>query len=183
MVRHDVVAGAGFARRNQASTAAPQDLYRQAASRPKPGFPPSCPPATVRRRARVAELADAQVLGTCGRKPFRVQVPALAHCAVGARHGIDDAFRYAARPPNQDDMTHVIAQPCIGVKDKACVDVCPVDCIHGGDADPQLYINPNDCIDCTLCVDACPVQAIFAEEDLPAEWKNFTQVNRDHYKK
>ena len=28
--------------------------------------------------ARVAELADAQVLGTCGRKPFRVQVPALA---------------------------------------------------------------------------------------------------------
>ena len=29
-------------------------------------------------------------------------------------------------------MTHVIAQPCIDVKDKSCVDVCPVDCIHGG---------------------------------------------------
>ena len=74
-------------------------------------------------------------------------------------------------------MTHVIAQPCIDVKDKACVDVCPVDCIHGGDEDPQLYINPTDCIDCTLCVDACPVDAIFAEEDLPAEWNKFTEVN------
>lgn len=80
-------------------------------------------------------------------------------------------------------MTHVIAQPCINVKDKACVDVCPVDCIHGEDGDNQLYINPNDCIDCTLCVDACPVQAIFSEEDLPAEWKNFAQVNRDYYQK
>jgi NAD-dependent dihydropyrimidine dehydrogenase PreA subunit len=80
-------------------------------------------------------------------------------------------------------MTHVIAQPCINVKDKACVDVCPVDCIHGKDEDPQLYINPDDCIDCTLCVDACPVNAIFAEEDLPAEWKNFTQLNRDYFKK
>ena len=54
-------------------------------------------------------------------------------------------------------MTHVIAQPCIDVKDKACVDVCPVDCIHGDDDSKMLYINPDDCIDCTLCVDACPV--------------------------
>ena len=27
-------------------------------------------------------------------------------------------------------MTYVIAEPCIGVKDTACVDACPVDCIH-----------------------------------------------------
>src|SRR5690606_31635556 len=80
-------------------------------------------------------------------------------------------------------MTHVIAQPCIDVKDKACVNVCPVDCIHGKDEDPQLYINPNDCIDCTLCVDACPVNAIFAEEDLPSEWKHFAQINADYFKK
>ncbi len=80
-------------------------------------------------------------------------------------------------------MTHVIAQPCIGVKDKACVDVCPVDCIHGDDAAPQLYINPNDCIDCTLCVDACPVRAIFAEEDVPAEWAGFVQGNREYFAK
>jgi NAD-dependent dihydropyrimidine dehydrogenase PreA subunit len=78
-------------------------------------------------------------------------------------------------------MTHVIAQPCINVKDKACVDVGPVDCIHGDEASPQLYINPNDCIDCTLCVDACPVRAIFAADDLPPEWANFQQVNADYY--
>lgn len=78
-------------------------------------------------------------------------------------------------------MTHVIAQPCINVKDKACVDVCPVDCIHGEETDAQLFINPNDCIDCTLCVDACPVTAIFAEEDLPEEWKAFTKSNADYF--
>ena len=74
-------------------------------------------------------------------------------------------------------MTHVIAEPCINVKDKACVDVCPVDCIHGNDGDTQLFINLADCIDCTLCVDACPVTAIFAEEDLPDEWSKFTEIN------
>ena len=78
-------------------------------------------------------------------------------------------------------MTHIIAQPCIDVKDKACVDVCPVDCIDGGDDDPQLYINPEDCIDCTLCVDACPVDAIFSEDDLPDEWSEFIEVNEKFF--
>ena len=78
-------------------------------------------------------------------------------------------------------MTHVIAEPCINVKDKACVDVCPVDCIHGNDSDNQLFINPADCIDCTLCVDACPVTAIFAEEDLPTEWAKFTEINSNFF--
>jgi NAD-dependent dihydropyrimidine dehydrogenase PreA subunit len=80
-------------------------------------------------------------------------------------------------------MTHVIAQPCINVKDKACVDVCPVDCIHSKDDVPQFFINPNDCIDCTLCVDACPVSAIFALEDLPAEWKSFAETNAAFFTK
>jgi NAD-dependent dihydropyrimidine dehydrogenase PreA subunit len=78
-------------------------------------------------------------------------------------------------------MTHVICQPCIGVKDKSCVDVCPVDCIHGAETDTQLYINPNDCIDCTLCVDACPVDAIFALEDVPEQWKSFIEVNAKYF--
>ena len=78
-------------------------------------------------------------------------------------------------------MTHVIAQPCIDVRDKACVDVCPVDCIHGGDNDPQLYINPDDCIDCCLCVDACPVDAIFLDDDLPDEWSKFIEVNEKFF--
>ena len=78
-------------------------------------------------------------------------------------------------------MTHVIAQPCIDVKDKACVEVCPVDCIHGSDDAPQLYIDPNDCIDCCLCVDACPVDAIFLEDDLPDEWSEFIEVNEKFF--
>ena len=46
-------------------------------------------------------------------------------------------------------MTHIIAEPCIGVKDISCVDVCPVDCIYGADEDwDMLYIHPEECIDC-----------------------------------
>ncbi len=45
-------------------------------------------------------------------------------------------------------MAYVITEPCIGVKDKACVEVCPCDCIHGDDDSPQLFINPGECIDC-----------------------------------
>jgi NAD-dependent dihydropyrimidine dehydrogenase PreA subunit len=55
-------------------------------------------------------------------------------------------------------MAYVIAEPCIGTKDTACVDVCPVDCIHprkdeaGFEAETQLYIHPDECIDCGACV-------------------------------
>ena len=79
-------------------------------------------------------------------------------------------------------MPHVIAQPCIDVRDKACVDVCPVDCIHGSDDASQLYINPDDCIDCCLCVDACPVDAIFLDDDLPKEWSHFTEINEKFFR-
>jgi len=86
-------------------------------------------------------------------------------------------------------MTHVIAEPCIGTKDTACVQACPVDCIHpysGGpkgsfDAEPQLYIDPAECIDCAACVPACPVEAIFAEADLPSKWQKYTQINVDWF--
>ncbi len=84
-------------------------------------------------------------------------------------------------------MTHIIAEPCIGTKDTACVDVCPVDCIHPMDDDDRfenaemLYIDPDTCIDCGLCVDECPVQAIFPEEDLPEEWHKYTRINADYF--
>jgi ferredoxin len=78
-------------------------------------------------------------------------------------------------------VTYVICQPCITVKDKSCVDVCPVDCIHGGDEDEQLYIDPSTCIDCGACVAACPVTAIYAESEVPAEWTNFTKINADYF--
>jgi NAD-dependent dihydropyrimidine dehydrogenase PreA subunit len=86
-------------------------------------------------------------------------------------------------------MTFVIAQPCIGVKDTACVAICPMDCIHptkdeaGFDAAEMLYIDPSLCIDCGLCVDECPVNAIFQDADLPAEWQHFIEKNAAHYLK
>ncbi|HEY3333409.1 MAG TPA: ferredoxin family protein [Capsulimonadaceae bacterium] len=78
-------------------------------------------------------------------------------------------------------MPYVIAEPCIAVKDKACVAVCPVDCIHEGE--DQLFIDPNECIDCGLCEPECPVDAIFMEDELPDQWKSFAQKNADFYKK
>jgi NAD-dependent dihydropyrimidine dehydrogenase PreA subunit len=86
-------------------------------------------------------------------------------------------------------MAYVIAEPCIGTKDSACVDVCPVDCIHPRKDEPefesttQLYINPTECIDCGACVPVCPVTAIFALEDLPEKWASFTPLNADWYTK
>jgi NAD-dependent dihydropyrimidine dehydrogenase PreA subunit len=84
-------------------------------------------------------------------------------------------------------MPYVIAEPCIGVKDTACVDACPVDAIHprrdepGFDGANQLYIHPEDCIDCGACVPVCPVSAIFLAEDLPEKWAHFAQLNADWY--
>jgi NAD-dependent dihydropyrimidine dehydrogenase PreA subunit len=80
-------------------------------------------------------------------------------------------------------MAYVIAEPCIGVKDKACVAVCPVDCIHGTDADEMLYIQPDECIDCGACVPECPVSAIFPADEVPSQWKSFIQKNADYFKK
>ena len=84
-------------------------------------------------------------------------------------------------------MAYVIAEPCIGVKDTACADACPVDCIHPKkDAEEyataeMLYINPTECIDCGACVPACPVSACFALDDLPEQWKHFAEKNAAYY--
>ena len=76
-------------------------------------------------------------------------------------------------------MPHIIAEPCIGTTDKACVDVCPVECIY--EADDQLYIHPEECIDCGACVPECPVEAIFEDVDVPEKWKDYTQKNADFF--
>mgnify|MGYP001604186764 FL=1 len=77
-------------------------------------------------------------------------------------------------------MAYVIAEPCINVKDKACVEVCPVDCIYEGPE--MLYINPDECIDCGACEPVCPVKAIFAEDEVPEQWKNFIDLNSKFFK-
>ncbi|HEX8552189.1 MAG TPA: ferredoxin family protein [Abditibacteriaceae bacterium] len=72
---------------------------------------------------------------------------------------------------------YVIAEPCIGVKDKSCVDVCPCDCIHGNDDSEQLYINGDECISCGACEAECPVEAIYDESALPEKWKHYVEIN------
>ena len=81
-------------------------------------------------------------------------------------------------------MAFVITDPCIGTKDAACVDVCPVDCIHPRKDEPEfeqttiLYIHPEECIDCGACVPACPVAAIYdSPESVPASQKSLVDAN------
>ena len=72
-------------------------------------------------------------------------------------------------------MTYVVAEPCIKCKYTDCVTVCPVDAFREGMN--SLAIDPDTCIDCDLCVPECPVDAIFAEDDLPAEWAEYLELN------
>jgi len=78
-------------------------------------------------------------------------------------------------------VAYVITEPCVGVKDGACVDVCPVDCIYTTDEDQQFFINPDECIDCAACEPVCPVTAIFAEDAVPEQWKSYIQKNRNYF--
>ncbi len=74
-------------------------------------------------------------------------------------------------------MTYVVTESCIKCKYTDCVDVCPVDCFHEGPN--MLVIDPEQCIDCTLCVAECPVEAIFAEDDVPTEQREFIAINAE----
>ncbi len=81
-------------------------------------------------------------------------------------------------------MPFVITDPCIGTKDTACVDVCPVDCIHPRKDEAEfepatmLYIHPEECIDCGACVPACPVTAIYDSIDsTPSTQKDLIEAN------
>ena len=94
-------------------------------------------------------------------------------------------------------MPYIITETCVGTCDTACVDVCPVDCIHGpistdgsGEEakadgfDPaglQLYINPEECIDCDACVPACPVDAIYEESEVPEDQQQNIAKNYEFF--
>ncbi|MGZ4231351.1 MAG: 4Fe-4S dicluster domain-containing protein [Solirubrobacteraceae bacterium] len=85
-------------------------------------------------------------------------------------------------------MTYVIAEPCIGVKDASCTEVCPVDCIHPTPHEDdwgrhhQLYIDPEECIDCDACVTACPVDAIAPADDVPPQWREYIETNAAYFR-
>lgn len=74
-------------------------------------------------------------------------------------------------------MTYVVTESCINCKHTDCVEVCPVDCFVEG---PNfLAIDPGNCIDCSLCVAECPVDAIYAEDDVPEDQRDFVRINAD----
>ena len=94
-------------------------------------------------------------------------------------------------------MTFIIVEPCVGTCDTACVDVCPVDCIHGpfdkkgagaevheegfNPDGLQLYIDPEECIDCAACEPECPVEAIYDDESVPGEWNEYIKKNYEWF--
>lgn len=74
-------------------------------------------------------------------------------------------------------MAYVVTESCIRCKYTDCVDVCPVDCFKAG---PNfLVIDPDECIDCAVCIPECPVNAIYAEEDVPEDQRDFIAINRE----
>jgi len=82
-------------------------------------------------------------------------------------------------------MAYVITDTC--TKDELCVQACPVDCIHpkGDEAGfaeaPQLYVKPDECIDCGACIPVCPTNSIFVLEELPEEYTRFADINAAHF--
>jgi NAD-dependent dihydropyrimidine dehydrogenase PreA subunit len=87
----------------------------------------------------------------------------------------------AARNREERFVTYVIALPCVDIKDRACVDECPVDCIYEGNR--MLYINPEECVDCGACEPVCPVEAIYYEDDVPTEYSEYLDVNAAFFDK
>jgi NAD-dependent dihydropyrimidine dehydrogenase PreA subunit len=85
-------------------------------------------------------------------------------------------------------VTYVIAEPCRGSKDASCVEVCPVDCIHptpdepGFESAEQLFVNPEECIDCNSCVSECPVEAILPDSELPERWHGYLAENAAYFR-
>lgn len=97
-------------------------------------------------------------------------------------------------------MAYVVTKPCIGTKDRSCVEVCPVDCFYDisrskkkkrdynkefsitpktSDDTDMLMINPDECITCGACETECPVEAIFEDSGVPAEYTMFVQFNQE----
>jgi len=135
------------------------------------------------RQVTSANQAQARA-GTAARRPAQITrlaatrydlpaVPLRAGLCCHARNGVIRIARHATKGVHP--MTYVIAEPCIDVKDKSCIEECPVDCIYEGDR--MLYIHPDECVDCGACEPVCPVEAIFYEDDVPAQWKDFTATN------
>jgi ferredoxin len=79
-------------------------------------------------------------------------------------------------------MTWVITRLCRDCLDMSCVAVCPVNCIYRyTGSDPkfpnQLFIDPQECIDCGACEPECPWEAIFKDDAVPAIFAEDIEIN------
>lgn len=72
-------------------------------------------------------------------------------------------------------MAFVVTKPCVDCKYTDCVEVCPAECFYEGEQ--MLYIDPDECVDCEACVSECPVEAIFHEDAVPPEWREYIALN------
>jgi len=76
-------------------------------------------------------------------------------------------------------VTYIITESCVDLLDKTCIEECPVDCIYEGER--MMYIHPDECVDCGACEPVCPVEAIYYEDDVPAQYKDYYRVNVDFF--
>lgn len=150
-------------------------------------------PSQLVGRGRPAKIAENLEQASSGRLGEGVVVFRDVHLRKvwqATRPGPDPRcyFTHGICENEGTNMTYVINEPCIGEKDASCTEVCPVDCIHPAPAEPgfeecdQLYIDPDECIDCDACVEACPVDAITAEDAVPAEWFDYIAKNANYFK-
>lgn len=70
---------------------------------------------------------------------------------------------------------YVVTSACVDVKDRSCIEECPVDCLYEGEQ--MMYIHPDECIDCGACEVVCPVDAIYLSRDLPEHLQPFKAIN------
>ena len=137
-----------------------------------PGFVVAEPPHAAATRPKNSTA-------TCAARGYRETLRITRFWPRGPRPaaGAPDTPWYT-----RGDMTYVVTETCIDLKDKSCIEVCPVDCIHEADEDRMVFIDPDECIDCGACVDPCPVDAIYAEEDVPSAQVSFVDINKVYFK-
>jgi len=111
---------------------------------------------------------------TISRRTF-LRSAALGAAALGGA-GLWTRSRRARAGAGEGPAVYVIAEPCIGVRDASCIEVCPTDAIYQGPG--QYYIHRGECIACSACMSQCPVGAIYPAADLPEAWRGYVEKNR-----